>query len=75
MAEREEMGVEVLTSEGWYRGYITLPVGGRLIDFLNSRPPMIGLTHAVEPLGTRTTFVAVNTEQVIAIRPQLETEE
>jgi hypothetical protein len=70
MAQREEMGVELLTLQGWYRGYITLPVGGRLLDFLNTKPPMIALTHAVEPSGTRRAFLAVNTEQVIAIRPQ-----
>lgn len=61
--------------EGWYRGYITLPVSGRLLDFLNTKPPMIALTHAVEPLGTRLLFVGVNTEKVIAIRPQLALEE
>jgi hypothetical protein len=70
MAQREEMGVELLTLQGWYRGYITLPVGGRLLDFLNTKPLMIALTHAVEPSGTRRAFLAVNTEQVIAIRPQ-----
>jgi hypothetical protein len=74
MPQREEMGVEMLTPQGWYRGYITLPAGGRLLDFLNTKPPMIALTHAVEPSGTRQAFVAVNTEQVIAIRPQSELE-
>jgi hypothetical protein len=74
MAQREEMGVELLTPQGWYRGYITLPAGGRLLDFLNTKPPMIALTHAVEPSGARLAFVAVNTEQVIAIRPQPELE-
>jgi len=36
MAEREELGVEILTPRGWYRGYITMPGGGRLMDYLNS---------------------------------------
>lgn len=75
MVQREEMGVEVLTPCGWYRGYVTLPAGGRLIDFLNTKPAMIALTHAVEPSGARRAFLALNTEQVVAIRPQPELEE
>jgi hypothetical protein len=74
MAQREEMGVELLTPQGWYRGYITVPAGGRLLDFLNTKPLMIALTHAVEPSGSRRAFLAINTEQVIAIRPQAELE-
>jgi hypothetical protein len=74
MAQREEMGVELLTPQGWYRGYITVAAGGRLLDFLNTKPLMIALTHAVEPSGSRRAFVAINTEQVIAIRPQPELE-
>lgn len=70
MVQREEMGVELLTSQGWYRGYITLPAGGRLLDFLNTKPPMIALTHVVDPSGARQSFLAINTEQVLAIRPQ-----
>ncbi len=46
MVRREELGVEVLTSQGWYRGYITLPMDAQLIDFLNAKPVMIALTHA-----------------------------
>jgi hypothetical protein len=74
MVRREELGVEVLTSQGWYRGYVTLPAGALLIDYLNSKPAMIALTHAVEPSGTRRAFLALNTEQVLAIRerPELE---
>jgi hypothetical protein len=74
MAQREEMGVELLTPQGWYRGYITVPAGGRLLDFLNTKPLMIALTHAVEPSGSRRAFLAINTEQVIAIRLQRELE-
>lgn len=70
MVQREEMAVEVLTPQGWYRGYITLPTGGRLLDYLNTKPPMIALTGAVDPSGARLPFLAVNTEQVLAIRPQ-----
>ena len=75
MVQRDEVGVEVLTPQGWYRGYITLPTGGRLMDFLNTKPAMIALTHAVDPSGARRTFLAVNTEQVLAIRPQPDFEE
>jgi hypothetical protein len=75
MVQREELGVEILTPQGWYRGYVTLPAGGRLIDYLNTKPAMIALTHAVEPSGVRRTFLAVNTEQVLAIRQRQETEE
>jgi len=74
MVQREEMGIELLTPTGWYRGFITLPAGGRLLDFLNTKPVMIALTHAVDPSGARRTFLAVNTEQVLAIRPMLEGE-
>ena len=70
MADRDEVGVEILTPQGWYRGYITLPIGGQLMDFLNTKPAMIALTHAVGPSGARRAFLAVNTEQVLAIRPQ-----
>lgn len=75
MVQREEMGVELLTPEGWYRGYITLPTGGRLLDFLNTKPPMIALTHVVDPSGARQSFLAINTEHVLAIRPQPDQEE
>jgi len=75
MVQREELGVEILTAQGWFRGYITLPAGGRLMDFLNTKPTLIALTHAVEPSGSRRAFLALNTEQVLAIRPQPEPEE
>ena len=70
MVQREEVAVEVLTPQGWYRGYITLPAGGRLLDYLNTKPLMIALTGAVGPSGARLPFLALNTEQVLAIRPQ-----
>ncbi len=70
MAEREELGVEILTPRGWYRGYITMPSGGRLMDYLSTKPAMVALTHVVEPSGARRAFVAINTEQVLAIRLQ-----
>lgn len=72
MVRREELGVEILTPQGWYRGYVTLPTGGLLMDFLNSKPVMIALTHAIEPSGARRAFLALNTEQVLAIREQPE---
>ncbi len=70
MVQREEMAIEVLTARGWYRGYITLAAGGRLLDYLNSKPQMIALTGAVDPSGHRRPFLAINTEQILAIRPQ-----
>ncbi len=70
MVARDEMGVEVLTPRGWYRGYITMPAGGRLLDYLNAKPEMIALTHVVDPGGRRQPFIAINAEQVLAIRPQ-----
>jgi hypothetical protein len=70
MAERQELAVEVLTIVGWYRGHITLPVGGRLLDFLNTKPEMIALARAVLPDGTFQAFVAINTNQVMAVRPR-----
>ncbi len=75
MVRREELGVEILTPQGWYRGYVTLRAGGQLVDFLNTKPVMIALTHAVEPSGTRRAFLALNTEQVLAIRPRADLEE
>jgi hypothetical protein len=72
MVQRDEIGVEILTGQGWFRGYITVPAGGRLLDFLNSKPVMIALTHVVDPSGARRSFVAVNVEQILAIRPQPE---
>jgi hypothetical protein len=68
MVNREDLAVEVLTPQGWYRGYITMPAGAGLIDYLNTKPPIIALTHAQDPLGVRRIFVAVNLEQVLAIR-------
>jgi hypothetical protein len=70
MVQRDEMAVEVLTILGWYRGHITVPAGGRLLDYLNTKPLMIALTDAVGPSGTAMPFVALNTKQVLAIRPQ-----
>ena len=70
MAQRDEMAVEVLTILGWYRGHITVPAGGRLLDYLNTKPLMIALTKAVGPSGAVMPFVALNTKQVLAIRLQ-----
>lgn len=70
MVQRDEMAVEVLTILGWYRGQITVPAGGRLLDYLNTKPLMIALTKVVGPSGTATPFVAINTKQVLAIRLQ-----
>ena len=67
--QREEIVVDVLTVRGWYRGFITLPAGGRLLDFLNTKPEMIALTGARDPSWAHHSFVAVNTAQVLAIRP------
>ena len=69
MVEREEIAVEVLTAMGWYRGMVTLPGGGRLLDYLNTKPDIVALTGAIMPDGARRAFVALNTEQVLAIRP------
>jgi hypothetical protein len=70
MVERREVAVEVLTILGWYRGHITLPMGGRLVDYLNTKPDMIALARAVLPDGVSLPFVAINTDQVVAIRPE-----
>jgi hypothetical protein len=68
MVQREELSVELLTAQGWYRGCITVPTGGRLLDYLNTKPSMIALTHVVDPSGARVPFMAVNSELVLAIR-------
>ncbi len=70
MVQRDKLVVEVLTVQGWYRGHITLPSGGRLLDYLNTKPEMIALTDVTDPVGTPRRFVAVNTAQVLAIRPR-----
>lgn len=70
MVAREEVEVEMLTPKGWYRGYITMPAGGRLLDYLNAKPEVIAMGHVVDPSGGRHSFVAINTEQVLAVRPQ-----
>jgi hypothetical protein len=70
VVSRDELGVEVLTAKGWYRGYITMPAGGRLLDYLNARPALIAMSHVVDPTGRHQGFVAINTEQVLAIRPE-----
>ena len=69
MVARQEMAVEVLTILGWYRGSITLPAGGRLLDYLNTKPEMIALARAVLPDGASQPFVAINMDHVMAIRP------
>ncbi len=66
--QREEAAVELLTVLGWYRGYITLPAGGRLLDYLNSKPAHIALTSVQDPAGQHHRFLALNTDQVVAIR-------
>lgn len=70
MVQRERLVVEVLTVQGWYRGHITLPAGGRILDYLNTKPEMIALTEVVDPAGAQRNFVMVNTAQVLAIRPR-----
>jgi hypothetical protein len=70
VAQQEQMSVDVLTVMGWYHGNITLPVGGRLLDYLNTKHEMIALTGVVDPGGTARGFVAINTAQVLAIRPR-----
>jgi hypothetical protein len=67
--QRDELAVEVLTIRGWYRGYIILPSQGRLLDFLNVKPEMIALTGVRDPSGVHHSFMAMNTTQVLAIRP------
>jgi hypothetical protein len=69
MVEREEIVVEVLTALGWYHGRVTVPGGGRLLDYLNTKPDIIALTGVVMPGGATRSFVALNAEQVFAIRP------
>lgn len=66
--QREWAAVEVLTVLGWYRGRVTLPAGGRLLDFLNSKPSHIALTAVRDPEGRPHPFLAINTDQVLAIR-------
>jgi hypothetical protein len=70
MVERQQLAVEILTAHGWYKGAITIPAGGRLLDYLNTKPEMIALTNAVDPLGAPRGFMAINTGQVLAIRLQ-----
>ncbi|MFA5027447.1 MAG: hypothetical protein WC713_06180 [Candidatus Methylomirabilota bacterium] len=70
MLQQERLVVEVLTVQGWYRGKITLPAGGRILDYLNTKPEMIALTEVVDPFGAARNFVMVNTAQVLAIRPR-----
>ena len=69
---RDELAVEVLTIRGWYQGYIILPSQGRLLDFLNAKPEMIALTGVRDPSGAHHSFVAMNTAQVLAIRPTVQ---
>ncbi len=70
MVPQEELAIEVLTVQGWYRGYIILPAGGRLLDYLNTKPDMIGLTGVTDLAGAHRASVVINTEQVLAIRLQ-----
>jgi hypothetical protein len=68
MVRREETLVELLTTQGWYRGFITTSAGGRLLDYLNTKPPHIALTSVSDPAGGHHPFLVINTEQVLAIR-------
>ena len=72
MVQREELNIELLMAQGWFRGCITVPTGGRLLDYLNTKPSMIALTHVVDPSGASVPFLVVNSEQVIAVRLQSE---
>ncbi len=72
MAEREEMAVELLTSRGWYRGFITLPAGGRMLDYLNTKPAHIALASADDPDGRHHKLLALNGDEVVAIREALD---
>lgn len=69
---QEETPIELLTVHGWYRGYIVLPTGGRLLDYLNTKPAHIGLVSVRDPGGRHHRFMAVNTDQVLAIRDRPE---
>jgi hypothetical protein len=68
MVRREVTVVELLTTQGWYRGLITTPTGGRLLDYLNTKPSHIALTSVRDPAGGRHQFLTINTDQVLAIR-------
>ena len=52
MLQQERLVVEVLTVQGWYRGKITLPAGGRILDYLNTKPEMI-VRRLVHGMGYR----------------------
>jgi hypothetical protein len=65
---QQEKPVELLTTEGWYRGYILLSAGGRLLDYLNTQPSHISLTSVWDPAGRHHPSMTLNTEQVLAIR-------
>jgi hypothetical protein len=69
---REELPVDLLTVQGWYRGYVILPAGGRLLDYLNTKPAYIGLVSVQDPGGRHHRFIALNTDQVLAIRDRAE---
>ncbi len=68
MIGQAEVAIEVLTPQGWYRGYLLLPAGGRLLDYLNTKPAMIGLTGVSDPTGAYRGAVAINTERILAMR-------
>jgi len=68
MLPQEERAIELLTAHGWYRGYVILPAGGRLLDYLNTKPSHIPLLSVRDPSGRHHRLLAVNTAQVLAIR-------
>jgi hypothetical protein len=68
MAGRRELAVEVVAMRGWNRGYITMPVDGRLVEYLDTKPDMIALARAVLAKGVSQPFVRINTEQVTGVR-------
>ncbi len=70
MAQQEEVAVQVLTAQGWYRGYLVLSAGARLVDYLNSKPDMISLSGVTDPAGIHRATVVLNTEHVLAVRLQ-----
>ncbi len=72
MADQEEVAVQVLPAQGWYRGYIVLSAGARLVDYLNTKPDMISLSGVTDPAGVHRAILVLNTEHVLAIQLQAE---
>ncbi len=70
MAQQEEVAIQVLTVRGWYRGFLLLPAGGRVVDYLRGKTGMIGLTGVTDPAGDHHASVCINTEHVLAVRLQ-----